>query len=596
MSFNIGDTIGPYRIVDQIGQGGMATVFKAYHPNLDRYVAFKVLHPAFTEDPNFLERFKREAQIVARLEHPAIIPIFDYADIGGQPYLVMKFVEGETLKARMKRQPLTLAETIRILEVVADALNYAHAQGILHRDIKPSNIMLDKNGTPYIADFGLARIAQAGESTLSQDMMLGTPQYISPEQAQGLRDLGPSTDIYSLGVVLYEIVVGRVPFNADTPYAIVHDHIYKPLPMPSRINPEVPPAVERVLLKALAKNPQDRYATATDMVAAFRQAVEEAGVRELSAARHRLSAPLPSSSAATVPPEIVSPPPAPVYTGIPSPVMVPTGSSASKQAYQRRANLWILGGIGSLLLICLTGLFIIVQAISDPDLRPWNTANTVGAEDEPEAAGLPPDVSLEEAQHMVEQAPDDPVGYMLLALAQMRNGDREAAITTVTQAIDQLQVPGDLLVATARRAADQGHDVLAAWLYLEILADSNVTLDLRDEAGQYLYEQTRSYPVLTLGIASQLLEGRSKTAPTYTVHALALLQFNRAYTRDQALDSINAALELNDSLAETYLVRAYYYNAIGQRENAKADLQRAISFPDTPGWVFNEADRLLHEE
>src|SRR5258706_9004245 len=275
MPFAEGETVGPYRITDRLGQGGMATVFRAYHPNLDRYVAIKVLHPSFKEDSSFLVRFQREAQIVAKLEHPNIVPTYDFNDHNGEPYLVMKFIEGETLKGHLEKQPLSLDETLKIMTAVAQALTYANDQGVLHRDIKPSNVLLERGVTPFLADFGLARMATAGESTLSQDMMLGTPQYISPEKAQGVQDLDGTTDIYSLGVVLYELVVGRVPFNADTPYAIVHDHIYSPLPMPTKVNPSVPPAVERVLLKSLAKNRDDRYKSAVEMVQAFRQAVRE---------------------------------------------------------------------------------------------------------------------------------------------------------------------------------------------------------------------------------------------------------------------------------------------------------------------------------
>ena len=275
MPFIAGENAGPYRIMEQLGQGGMATVFKAYHPALDRYVAIKALHPAFKEDPNFLARFQREAKVVARLEHSNIVPIYDYAEHEGRPYLVMKYVEGETLKARMTRGPLDRDEILAILDAVGAALIYAHRQGILHRDVKPSNVLLAKDGGIYLADFGLARITQAGESTLSADSMLGTPQYISPEQALGKRELDEGTDIYSFGVLLYEMVVGRTPFNADTPYAIIHDHIYSPLPRPSSINSEVPETVERVLFKALAKERSDRYPDVHSFTTAFREALQQ---------------------------------------------------------------------------------------------------------------------------------------------------------------------------------------------------------------------------------------------------------------------------------------------------------------------------------
>jgi len=280
MPFTIGETVGPYNIVQQLGQGGMATVYRAYHANLDRYVAIKVLHAALQSDPNFSVRFQREAQIIAKLEHPYIVPVYDYNQANNEPYLVMKFIEGETLRSRMSRQALTVGETAKLIAAIGSALTYAHERDVLHRDIKPSNILLDTQGVPYLADFGLARIASAGESTLSRDMMLGTPQYISPEQAQGNVPLTGATDIYSLGVVLYELVTGDVPFNSATPYAIIHDQIYKPLPLPSSVNKNVPMSVEQVLLKALAKNPAERYATANQLAEAFQQAVGEAKLTE----------------------------------------------------------------------------------------------------------------------------------------------------------------------------------------------------------------------------------------------------------------------------------------------------------------------------
>jgi serine/threonine protein kinase len=276
MPFTIGEKVGPYQVLDIIGQGGMATVYKAFHPGLDRYVALKVLHPALKEDVDFLGRFQREAQLVARLEHPNIVAVYDFNSHNGNPYLVMRMVEGQTLKTRLKTGPLALVQIAQIVKSVGAALEYAHGEGILHRDIKPSNIMLAQDGKIYLTDFGLARMIQAKESTLSREMIIGTPQYISPEQAIGDSALDIGTDIYSLGVVIYELIVGKVPFNADTPYAIVHDHIYTPLPAPREVNPDVPEAIERFLFRVLAKKREERYDTIEATVQAFLNAVEQA--------------------------------------------------------------------------------------------------------------------------------------------------------------------------------------------------------------------------------------------------------------------------------------------------------------------------------
>ena len=273
MALSEGQLLGPYRIEAPMGQGGMATIYRATQQRLGRVVAIKMLHPVFLQDTTFLARFEREAQIVARLDHPHIVPVYDFSDYNGQPYLVMKYIDGTTLKMAQADGPLPPAEILRLLTPIADALDYAHRQGVLHRDIKPSNILLAGDGTPWLTDFGLARMAALGSSTLSGDMMLGTPHYISPEQALGSQNLTAATDLYSFGVVLYELVTGRVPFTGDTPYAIVHAHIYDPLPAPRSINPNIAPAVEAVLVKALSKEPAQRYPTAAALIEAYRAAL-----------------------------------------------------------------------------------------------------------------------------------------------------------------------------------------------------------------------------------------------------------------------------------------------------------------------------------
>ncbi len=326
MTLSVGETVGPYRIVEQLGQGGMATVFRAYHAALDRYVAIKVMHPAFKADPTFLARFQREARVVARLEHPNIVPIYDYAEHEGTPFLIMKFIPGETLKARLARSPLSAPEVMRCVQAVGSALEFAHGQGVLHRDIKPSNIMLAADGGIYLTDFGLARIAQAGESTISADTLLGTPSYMSPEQARGDRELDAGTDIYSFGVVAYELMVGRVPFSADTPYAVIHHHIFTPLPPPRGINPYVPEAAAAVLTKALAKDRANRYGSISNLVADLQRALEPQATAGLpSSDRGSTLAPAPAIGAA---PDAITPAGPSSSNAAPSAVVAPTAADA----------------------------------------------------------------------------------------------------------------------------------------------------------------------------------------------------------------------------------------------------------------------------
>lgn len=280
MSFVIGEIVGPYLIQENVGHGGMATVYKAYHPALDRHVAIKVMDVALSSQPDFIERFRREARVIAKLDNPHIVPVYGYDEHNGQPYIVLKFIDGQTLKDRMSRAPLSTAEIMHVVKAVGDGLEYAHKRRILHRDTKPSNVLIANDGKVYLTDFGLARLVE-GSSSLTGDMILGTPHYISPEQAINAENLDVGTDIYSFGVMIYEMVTGRLPFDSDTAFNIIEDHISKEPPPPRSVKPDIPEAVERVILKALAKHPRDRQAGVSELVRAFRDAWLPAGQAEL---------------------------------------------------------------------------------------------------------------------------------------------------------------------------------------------------------------------------------------------------------------------------------------------------------------------------
>jgi serine/threonine protein kinase len=263
----IGKTLGSFEILEAIGQGGMALVYKARQPAMNRIVALKVLSSPMMVNPAFLARFKQEAQMIASLEHTHILPVFDMGEQDGWVFIAMRYMSHGTLTTRIAQGPIPLKDVSRWIEQIGSALDYAHQRGVIHRDVKPSNVLLDAQGNAFLADFGIAKWSE-GSISLTGSGVIGTPQYMSPEQGQGLKIDGRS-DEYSLAVMAYEMIIGKPPFDAETPLAIVLKHITEPLTPPISLNPRVPQAVSDVISKALSKDPNDRYPT----TAAFAQAL-----------------------------------------------------------------------------------------------------------------------------------------------------------------------------------------------------------------------------------------------------------------------------------------------------------------------------------
>lgn len=269
---DIGKTLGSYGIVDEIGSGGMAIVYRANQPSLGRQVAIKVLSPELARDKVFRERFLREARTIAQLAHPNILPVYDSGQDPetGALYFVMQLVEGGALSQRLG-QPMEVEAAVRITAQIARALDYAHKRGLIHRDVKPANVLLTPDGHPLLSDFGIARMMD-GTHLTQTGVSLGTPAYMSPEQARGgLVD--HRTDIYALGVMIYEMLSGQLPFKSDTPVGMLHQHAFVAPPPLHILRPDLPKSLEKVIMRALAKDPNQRYASAGELADALEGAL-----------------------------------------------------------------------------------------------------------------------------------------------------------------------------------------------------------------------------------------------------------------------------------------------------------------------------------
>ena len=596
MSFNIGENIGPYRIIEQLGQGGMATVFKAYHAALDRYVALKVLHPAFNQDQTFTARFQREARVVAKLEHSNIVPIYDYSEHEARPYLVMKYIEGDTLKARLNQGSLKSNEIEDVINSIGSALAYAHRQGILHRDIKPSNVMIATDGSMYLADFGLARIAQAGESTMSSDSIMGTPQYISPEQAMGIKDLDAGTDIYSFGVMLYEMVVGQVPFSADTPFSIIHDHIYTPLPLPMKVNPNVPEPVQRVLLKALAKNRLDRYESVEEMMDAFKGAWTEAGV------------PMQGTAITMRPGGSYKTEPAVVKTQRAEPVK----ETVADKGETKKRSPWKWIGIGVTSILCLAvAFFAVIKNIAKPQLNPTAEPTTITSIEIPPTAELLPTLpgertpggplptpqlnnspELAAAQELVNKNPGDPFAHLKLALALWDAKEFRPALEELAQSAN-LAGPNnkEFLLQAAQEFKSREAWVAAAGMYLRLVPiyrNEGMPVELENDFHEAIYKATEQKD-MPLFVFFERIDNASLPLGYIARGRYALYNGDMKDARMQ----LSNAEKLKPDMYEVFLLKAEIEMKSGSQTEAKNILLSLSSDLGAPEWIRIMAENYL---
>jgi len=343
---------GRYEIKAEIGRGGMATVYHAYDPRFEREVALKVLPREMLHDVQFRTRFEREAKTIAMLEHPAIVPVYDFGEEEGQPYFVMRFMTGGSLSDRMKKGPMTVQDAAHLMAHIASALDDAHAKGIIHRDLKPGNILYDQFNEPYISDFGIAKLAES-QTNVTGSAIIGTPAYMSPEQAQG-EGIDGRSDIYGLGVILFELLTGQQPYHGDTPMSVVVKQITDPVPHILDIKPDLPPDMEVIIEKAMAKDRNERFQDVKSLANAL-NAVARGERLSLGSSESTLVA---SSRTVVATKRPSQPLPG---TVIAKRAQVPQvgGQVEASVAPRRKNGLWIGLGAGFLFLFVVAGIGIV---------------------------------------------------------------------------------------------------------------------------------------------------------------------------------------------------------------------------------------------
>jgi serine/threonine protein kinase len=369
----IGKNIGAYEILSRVGEGGMATVYLATQQSMNRQVALKVLPRHFIKDDTYMERFKREVDIVSKLEHRNIVPVYDYGEYEGQPYIAMRYMPSGSLDDILRDGPLSNDKILSVISQIAPALDYAHSKGVLHRDLKPSNVLMDDDGGAFITDFGIARVLGDTNPGLTTQGVVGTPSYMSPEQAQG-KQLDGRSDIYALGVMLFEMATGRRPFESDTPYSIAVMQVTSQPPMPRTLNPTISTALEVVILKALKKSREERYSSASIMMESLKMAIERPMAVHDTEPRLKMTS-YEKAVEEPKPPYAVQAPYMPPPSGASRPVVQPI-SLRSKIREGRKQNPMMSAFIGGTIGCGLLGIIVAAGFLALNFLLPANTTPT----------------------------------------------------------------------------------------------------------------------------------------------------------------------------------------------------------------------------
>ena len=600
-----GSTLGKYQLQVRLGRGGMAEVYRAYQPGLERLVAIKLLHPHLAETEDFLNRFKREAQAVAQLHHPHIVQVYDFEIDGDQHYMVMEYIAGQTLKARLDElfthgERMSLLEVAGLFRVLLAAVGYAHAHQITHRDLKPANVLLEPGGRAVLTDFGIAKII-GGERLTSTGVTVGTPAYMSPEQGQG--DSGdPRSDIYALGIMLYECLTGQVPYEGDTSVAIMLKHITAPVPPLRQVRPDLSPALEQVVNKALAKKPDDRYQTAAELWEALAATLDDSEIRAMAAGlspadvkpTRPLDAARPSVNEKSLPDTITLHKPA-----LPA------------RAHPRR-RLVIGGVLLAAILVILAGALSLPRFISLSSTaqavtkgqnllaqgkyqmaadefsaalqnEPKNMGARLGRAQAYEALALI-DKALADVEQVIEMAPQNPTGYQERARLGLQYGytsDPAAALADLDKAVA-------LAPKSARAYFLRGWAILNFPLVGGVpdpsaaLADLQTAVELEpaNADAQLTLAQaflTAARPSDALAPANRAVEINSQAVLPRTLRAHIQFVLNDYHS---AIDDLTAAsnIETDPTEAATlFAERGYLHLRLRVPGDAHADLDQALS-------------------
>jgi len=551
------DQIGKYWLLERLGRGATAEVYRALHPTLGRPVAIKVLHAHLAEAPDFVARFRREARAVAQLQHPHIVQVYDFDVDGERPFMVMEYIAGPTLKTRLddlfrRGERLAPANGLRLFRALLAAVGYAHSQGMVHRDLKPANILLAADDRPVLTDFGIARLLGAERLTES-GVSLGTPAYMSPEQAQG-EPADHRSDLYALGVILFECLSGQVPFDADTSVALLLKHVNAPIPAIREINPALPPAVESVLAKSLAKRPAARYQSAGEMWAALRALGEAHGIALDPRGADDAAWPAPANTL-----EVTLPPAAgPARVGI----------------TRRNWPLWLAGAL-VVLALAAGGVWLAT--------RPSPAAQAVTAGQTWLAQG---DAQLA-ADAFSEALTADPGNAAALAGRAQANeqlGLIEDALADVEAWIDAAPTEALAYAERARLAVQYGLYADPA----EVIADFDHALALARPEEQARVYFLRGWAVLNFPLVGAAPNAAAAVddlaAAVERDPANAEAQFTLAQARvsagqaAEALAAANRAVELGPPSAVAYTLRAHIQFALGDVLAALDDLSAALTF------------------